>query len=165
MELSEFKDFLSRENLAKKRMAEKVLSQLDEYRNELQEIKGYYDQLVDSKGNKIEVGIFKIGLFKTHDFDYKGETNGIVYLDMDEGRIAIDIRDDSRDILDSQYDLPKLLPEPVELTSELLASCIAENNNFEMAMQATNPNTLMQFAVKNAKKEINNVNTRINEFN
>ena len=47
MELSEFKDFLSRENLAKKRMAEKVLSQLDEYRNELQEIKGYYDQLVD----------------------------------------------------------------------------------------------------------------------
>ena len=164
MELSEFKDFLNREHLVKKRMAEKVLAQLDKYRNELQELKGYYDQLVDSKGNKIETGIFKIGLFKTRAFDYRGETNGIVYLDMDEGRIAVDIRDDSKDVLNSQYGLPESLPEPVELTSDLLANCIAENNNFEMVMQATNPNTLMQYAVENAKREISNVNSRMKEF-
>lgn len=164
MDLSKLKEALDSKNSAELKMADAVLARLNHYREELKELADYCLYLVDSKGNHVSVGTFKIGLFKTHKFDWKGETNGIVYLNLMEGNICVDIRDDSHDFEDEEYGLPKGPALPVTLTSDMLANCIADDSNFEMAMQATNPNTLVELAIKNSKEQVNNINDRINQF-
>lgn len=44
-------------------------------------------------------------------------------------------------------------------------SLVADDSNFEMAMQATNPNTLVELVIKNSKKQVDNINNRISQFN
>lgn len=151
MKLSKLKNALDEQSKAEIRMADTVLSQLDYYREDIKKLADYCSDLVDSNGNKVAVDNFKIGLFKTHKFDWQGETDRIVYLNMLEGKIAIDIRDDSHDEENLEYGIDIKGPAlPVELGSSKLASCISDGNNFEMAMLATNPNKLIEYAVKNA---------------
>lgn len=165
MDLSKLKESLDSKNSAELKMADAVLAQLNHYRDDLKELADYCLYLVDSKGNHVSVGTFKIGLFKTHKFDRKGETDGVVYLDLMNGKICVDIRDDSKDFEYEEYDIPKGPALPVTLTNSMLADCLADNSNFEMVMQATNPNTLVELAIKNSEKQVNDINKRINQFN
>ena len=166
MDLSKLENALNEQSKAEIRMADAVLSQLDYYRDDIKKLADHCSDLVDSKGNKVAIDNFKIGLFKTHKFDWQGETNGIVYLDMLDGRIAINIRDDSHDEENLEYGIDIKGPAlPVELDSSKLANCISDGNNFEMAMLATNPNKLIEYAVKNANDQVESINKRIGEFN
>ena len=166
MDLSRLENALDEQSKAEIRMADTVLSQLDYYREDIKKLADYCSDLVDSKGNKVAVGNYKIGLFKTSKFDWQGETDGIVYLNMLEGRIAIDIRDTSHDLENIEYGIDIKGPAlPVELDSNMLSDCIADDSNFEMAMQATNPNTLVELVIKNSKKQVDNINNRISQFN
>lgn len=166
MNLDKLKNAIDSQNKAEIKMADTVLSQLDFYRNDIKELANYCSNLVDSKGNKVAIDNFKIGLFKTHKFDWKGETNGIVYLDMIKGKISIDIRDTSHDLENIEYGIDiKGAALSVNLDSNMLSDCIADDSNFEMAMQATNPNTLVELVIKNSKKQVDNINNRISQFN
>lgn len=165
MDLSKLDEALDAESKAKEKMAQNVLSQLDTNRDNLKALGKYTDMLVDPTGNKISVDTFKIGLFKTHAFDWKGETNGIVYLDLFEGKIAIDIRDDSHDINDIELGIPKGPAMPLEMTVKHLVACIADDNNYESAMFATNPELLIKYAIANANKEVSSIKSRMDKFN
>ena len=165
MELDEFKRVLDRQEKAELDMSSAVIAQLNRYHDDIKKLASYCSDLVDSQGNKIAIDTYKIGLFRTHAFDWKGETDGVVYLDMLEPQIAIDIRDTSHDEEDIELGIPKGPAMPMKLTANNLAYCIADNNNFEMAMLATNPNMLIKYAVEDASKRVKDINNRIEEFN
>ena len=166
MDLSRLDAALDKQSKSEIRMADIVMAQLDYYREDIKKLADYCSDLVDSKGNKVAVGNYKIGLFKTSKFDWQGETDGIVYLNMLEGRIAIDIRDDSHDEENLEYGIDIKGPAlPVELDSSKLAECISDDNNFEMAMLATNPDMLIEYAVKNANEHVKDNNERMDKFN
>lgn len=166
MDLSNLDAALDKQSKSEIRMADIVMAQLHYYREDIKHLANYCSDLVDSQGNKVAIGTYKIGLFKTRKFDDEGETNGIVYLDMLDGKIEIDIRDTSHDLEDIEYGIDIKGPAlPFELDSTKLANCIADDNNFEMAMLATNPNMLIEYAVKNANEHVKNNNERIDKFN
>lgn len=165
MDLEKLKNSLNAKSKAEFEMAHTVLGQLNHYKEDIKELASYCSDLVDSKGNKVAVGNFNIGLFSTHKYDWKGETNGIVYLNMLDATICIDIRDNSHDEEDLEYGIDIKGPAlPQVIDASLLADCIADNNNFEMAMQATNPNTLIDLVVKNASDKIDDISKRIAKF-
>lgn len=166
MDLSELKSALDKQESAEIDMASTVIAQLNHYRDDIKELADYCSDLVDSQGNKVAIDTFKIGLFKTHKFDDDGETDGIVYLDMLDGKIKIDIRDTSHDLDDLEYGIDTKGPAlPTELDNIKLSDCIADDNNFEMAMLATNPNMLVKYAINNANDQVKNINDRIDKFN
>lgn len=166
MDLSKLDNALDNQSKSEIRMANIVMTQLNYYREDIKRLADYYSDLVDSQGNKVAIGTYKIGLFKTRKFDDEGETNGIVYLDMLDGKIEIDIRDTSHDLEDIEYGIDIKDPAlPFELDSTKLSNCIADDNNFEMAMLATNPKMLIEYAVKNANEHVKNNNERMDKFN
>lgn len=166
MDLSELKSALDKQESAEIDMASTVIAQLNHYRDDIKELADYCQDLVDSQGNKVAIDNFKIGLFKTRKFDDDGETDGIVYLDMLDGKIKIDIRDTSHDLEDLEYGIDTQGPAlPMELDSVKLSDCIADDNNFEMSMLATNPNMLIKYAIDNANNQVKNISDRIDKSN
>lgn len=132
-------------------MAEMVLDKLNSNKEKLKILSKYANYLVDSAGHQIEISPGSIGLFRTKKFADKGNTDGLVYLDLFTGEIKIDIQERLPEQSEPELDIA--MPYiPRKLTKSMLADCLPDGNNFTNTIQAVDAEYLVDCLKRRASK-------------
>ncbi|MBB1099850.1 hypothetical protein H5R88_06995 [Limosilactobacillus sp. WF-MT5-A] len=135
MNLDKLKNAIDSQNKAERKMTDTVLSQLNFYRNDIKELADYCSNLVDSKGKSLLI-ILKLVFLKHTNSIGKAKPMELSILICIEGKIAIDIRDTSHDL-----------------------------ENIEYRIDIKGPALPVELVIKNSKKQVDNINNRISQFN
>lgn len=164
MDYSEYENAKQQREDLQKKLVSILRNQIDSSLPELQEMYKTHYGLISSIANSRTTSRQGLTLFKDSYFsDYMGHYgDGIVSLDLKDGSIQIYAKDLS--VLNDpkwSYSNPNYIDPNVSVEDSDLAETIGNNDNFKLAMLATNPQAILATAINEEKDIIKKVQTLI----